>query len=356
MAAEQTTGQSNGAAGKPSREQLIAELDSAAVTDEPAADEAPAEAPTEPKGPADEAPIDDEAPDEKIAEEPVEEPVDVAKDPDLAKRLAIVAKHEKRAKDAVAKERTAVEQERLAVRRERDSIDREIQSVRSEIEAFNQAKARAKYDPKSVLLSLGLSEEDLGPAARQLWAHTKENLTDPKNREAAERMMRERESLDRISKLEKEIEERKQAETTREQQTRIAHKVESYLDGIGKAAKADEHPLAMRLIEKAPDAARTRFAAIAHELSLRDDGDLPDAVDVLAEYEKRRRAELEIDGIDWAIKPKAKPRTEAQPTTLGNDVGTRTASTATNGAPRKSHEQKKAELEAELRAMDLRGR
>jgi hypothetical protein len=165
-------------------------------------------------------------------------------------------------------------------------------------------------------------------------------------------MMREREAEDRIAKLERELAESRKASEQEKAQAATAREIEGYLNGITKAIK-DEHPLAKRLMEKAPELARQRFAQIAYELGERDN-ELPDADDVIAEYEKRRRAELEIDGIDWAAKPKAKPKTDPAPTTLGNDVGTRTAPSGSNGASKKTLADKKAELEAELRAMDLK--
>lgn len=350
MATEQQAGQQSGTSTRATREQVIADLDRMASG---GAAESPKETPAaEPEA---EEPAEENERQEPAEEptEPAEEPAaEAGKDPDLDKRLAIVAKQEKRARDQLEKQRLAIEQERAAVRRERDAIDRELQSARAEIQAFNEIKARAKYDPAGVLRSLGLSEDDLGPASRQLWAHTKENLADPKNREAAARLMQEREREDRIAKLERELAESRKAAEQEKAQAATAREIESYLDGITKAIK-EEHALARRLVEKAPELARQRFAQIAYELGERDN-ELPDADDVIAEYEKRRRAELEIDGIEWAAKPKAKPKSEPAPTTLGNDVGTRTAPAGSNGASKKSLAEKKAELEAELRAMDLK--
>jgi hypothetical protein len=187
-----------------------------------------------------------------------------------------------------------------------------------------------------------------------LWALSKEQAADPKNREAAAQLMKSRESEDRIAKLERELAERKKAEEEREVQSRAVASVEKYLDGVIKAA-TDEHPLAKRLIGKSADKARARFAQIAYSLSERD-GDMPDADDVLAEYERLQKEELEAIGADYTsiVKPKAKPQNDNRPAaTLGNDVGT---STAVKSTAKKTQAEKRAELEAELRAMDLKDR
>jgi hypothetical protein len=346
---------------RPSRDEVIAgltrltgggETEGKPETPEP---EAKPETKPEP-APLPEPDEDGEEDTKEDAEPEPEAPVDPKADPDLAKRLAIVAKHEKRAKAREAEAKAAIEAERHAFRREREQAERDLSEARAEIEAFEKFKSRARYDAAGALKALGFDVEDFGPAARQLWAHTKEAQADPKNRDAADRLMKEREAMDRIGKLERELEARTKAEQQREAQARIANKVETYLDGVSKAVKAEDHPLAKRLVEKSPDKARLRFAEIARDLSERDDGDLPDADDVLAEYERRTRAELEEHGADVAalIKPKAAKAANSNEATrtLGNDVGSTTAPKASTG--KKTHEQKRAELERELRAIDLK--
>jgi hypothetical protein len=316
-------------------------------TEKPA--EKPAEKPEPATKPADETTLDEDEP-EKEKEDLGGE---AKADPDLQKRLAVVAKHERRAKDREAAVKAAIEKERGELRRERESIERELRDTKSEIDRFAQLKDRARLDPAGVLKALGLVDDDFGPAARQLWAMTKEQSADPRNREAAARLMKDRESEDRITRLERELAEQRKAATEHSERARAAEKAEAYLANVIKTA-SDEHPLAKRLIEKSPQKSRERFAAIADELFDRD-GDLPDADDVLAEYEKRRRAELEDDGVDVAAMLKLKPTRRAETTTLGNDVGSTTAPTG-NGAARKTMAEKKADLERELRAMDNRSR
>lgn len=344
----------NGQSTRATRESVIADLARMAEgteTDAPKAEEPAPEAAKE----SEQGDREEPEPEDGQAEDEKPEAEEGKGDPDLQKRLAIVAKHEKRAKEREAKAKAEIEAERAAVRKERSEIDREIQAARAEIEAFKQARERAKYDPAGVLRALGLSEDDLGPAARQLWAHSKEQSADPKNREAAARLMKEREAEDRISKLERELAEERKAREAEKSRAQTESRVNEYLTGITKAVSAEDHPLAARAVEKSPERARMRFAAIAHELSERD-GDLPDADDVLAEYEKRRRAELEEDGVDVAAMLKRKPAAKRDESrTLGADVGSQTAPKASNGV-KKSHAEKRAELEAELRAMDLRSR
>jgi hypothetical protein len=343
-------------APRPTREQVIADLHrmTQEKPDEPAPlaePPKPGEQPPEPEKPAEEQTLDEETPEES----PDELGGEAKADPDLQKRLAVVAKHEKRAKDREAAVKAAIEKERGELRREREAIEREIQSARTEIDSFAKLKERARFDPAGVLKALGLADDDFGPAARQLWSLTKEQAADPKNREAAARMQRERESESRIERLERELNEQKKAAHEQASRADIAQKAETYLATVIKAA-GDEHPLAKRLIEKSPQKSRERFAAIADELFDRD-GDLPDAEDVLAEYEKRRRAELEDDGVDVAAMLKQKPaqtRRAEQTTTLGNDVGSSTAAVS-GSAVKKTFAEKKADLERELRSLDLKG-
>jgi hypothetical protein len=344
---------------RPSRDEVIAGLARMANGSEPEAKPETPEPEVKPEvkpEPLPEPEDDGDAGDAGDDTEP-DVPADPKADPDLAKRLAIVAKHEKRAKAREAEVKAAFEAERHALKREREQFEREIYEARGEIEAFSKLKARAKYDVAGTLKALGLDAEDFGPAVRQLWAHTKEAAADPKSRDAADRLMKEREAMDRIGKLERELEARTKAEQERETHARIARKVDTYLDGVSKAVKAEDHPLAKRIVDKSPDKARIRFAEIARELSERDDGDLPDAEDVLAEYERRTRAELEEHGADVAalIKPRtAKPANGNESTrTLGNDVGSVTVPKPAPG--KKSYQEKKAELERELRAIDLKG-
>lgn len=355
----------NGANGqpRPSREEVIAGLtrmaNDAEAKPETKPEPPPAEKPKEPEPlpdpeDGDDTTLDEDAPDEKGGEAKRDE--DAAKtDPDLAKRLAIVSKHEKRSKEREAQAKAALDRERQELRRERETIDRDIQAARSEIEAFTKLKDRARFDAAGVLRALGLTDDDMEPASRQLWALSKAQAADPKNREAAGRMMRERESDDRITKLERELADQKQAAAEAKAHSEAAQKGQAYLASVIKAA-TDEHPLAKRLIEKSPERSREKFAAIASELFDRD-GDLPDAEDVLAEYEKRRRTELEEDGVDVAamLKPRASTKANAEGSrTLGNDIGSTTATKSNTGAVRKTQLEKRAELEAELRAMDLK--
>jgi len=351
-----STTQAPAGSSKPSREQLIADLDR--MADQPAAtnDNKPdAEPDTKPEP----APLPDADEDEDEKQEGEEKPdekpsEEEAKDPDLQKRLAIVAKHEKRAKEREAKVKAEIEQERHAFRRERDAFDREVTEARTAIQKFQELQGRARYDAIGVLRALGLSDDDIGPAARQLWAHSKEGPNDPKNRELAARMMKEREQEDRVTRLERELREEREQRTKERTDKEQQASVDAYLTSIEKSA-SDDHPLFRRLVEKSPKKARLKLAETAYALAQRDD-EQPDAEDVLAEFEKIERAELEERGIDVAAILKQKPVKKAESggtKTLGSDVTNQTASK--NGAPKKSMQEKRMELEAELRAMDRKG-
>jgi|SRR6185295_2661653 len=253
--------------------------------------------------PADPDP-DAEEPDEDVdvdadADEPEPEPEPEAKpDPELERRAAQLRRQETRLRAKIESERTKLERERA-----------ELAADRAKVDEFAKLRSRARFDPTGVLRALGLSDDDLEPAARHIYAQTKEAAKDPKNRDAADRLMRERELQHRIDEQQKRLDERdardKQA-AEREAEQRAAVK---YITTVSKAAKPGTlaaHYLAKG--GKVADKTMMRFASIAQDLA--EDGELPDHSDVLEEYERQRREELEDDGIDIAAllkRPAAKP-------------------------------------------------
>ncbi|HKP06417.1 MAG TPA: hypothetical protein VJU58_04115 [Microbacterium sp.] len=236
--------------------------------------------------PEEEPEIEADAPDEEPAVEPDEEPEAPKVDPELERRAARLRKQEQRMRDRVRTERDQVARERETLKTER-----------AELDEYKRLKARAKYDPTGVLRHLGLTDDDLEPAAKHIYAQTKEAAKDPKNRDAADRLMRERELLSTIeslkSRLDKQDEERQTTARAEQERTEAIR----YLTGVRKVAKPGT--LAAHYLGKgggAAERAMQTFAAITAELA--EDDELPEPGEVLAEYETRRRAELEDDGVD----------------------------------------------------------
>jgi len=244
-------------------------------------------------------------------------------DAETEKRLAAVQKAEARSREKLAAERKAYEAEKAALDKQRA----EVEAQRAEIAEFARLRERAKVDPVAAMRALGITDPaDLEYAAKQAYAATK---ADPSNREAAARMMRERESLDKLTATERriaELEQKLQERDVREQATRH---VEAYVSQLSKAATADGAPaLVKHAMSKSPEKTLQRLRQAAFELSQELD-DVPDHADVMARYERNRRAELEELGItpDSILKtapkvndPKADKVTPAK--TLGNDLST----------------------------------
>lgn len=211
---------------------------------------------------------------------------------DLAKRLDAVRKAEKRAKTELAAERTEF-------RREMETGRAELAAARAEVAEFEKLKDRARYDLGSVLAKLGLGEDDFEAASKSLYAMSKAGKADPRARAAVERTSREREAADRLAKVEKELADRKAADAAREAQAEQAQAMTGYLDEVVGAAKDLDAPLLKRSLAspKAAAKARATLENVSRMLARRD-GDIPDADDVIAEYERVRRAELEEDDVD----------------------------------------------------------
>lgn len=303
----------------------------------PAPASAPASAPEPAALPADE-------PDGTTVTDPTlpdAEPIATA-DPDLAKRLAVVQKATQRAQAGLARERAEI-----------DRLRAELTATAERVQNFDKLKARAKFDPASVLAELGLTDDDFGPTAQQLYLRSK--AVDPKHRERADQVMREREAAMSLAELRKEVQTLRQ-ERERETSAIAAERAAAeYLAAVEKAV-SDKAPLVARLAAKNPAKARQRFAEMAIELSA--DGDTPDPADVIAALEARRLEELADLGLDPAtiLKPATKTKTteaeEKRPAkTLGNDLSTSTVPRSV-----KSDRELRAEALRELEALDRQPR
>lgn len=327
--------------------------DAATDTEAPKPESKPEEPKQEPKDGAEDAKPDEGQAEEKHeAEEPkegkAEEPSKdaEAKDPETAKRLSVIQKAEKRSREQLTKEREDAKAEILKMRRQ---LEEEWQPRLKQAENFEQLKKRARIDPAGVLASLGLTDDDMEPAARQVYSRSKAAAADPKNRDAADRAMREREQGDSLAAMQKRIDELENGIRSRDQKAIAQREAERYIDSVSKAI-GDNAPLVRAVMAKNPDKARYEFGRIALSLAERDGGEVPDPEDVIAEYERSRRTELEELGIDPATVIKAKkPEEPKKPPakTLGSDATRSMTQTKANAAA--TYKEKKREL---LRAME----
>jgi hypothetical protein len=304
-----------------------------------------------------------------VVEKPVEKPVDVetdtqddadagvetdeqpaaaakaeTTDPESSKRLAAITQAEKRAREKITKERQETSAARAELERAKASLDAE----RVEFEAWKKAKARAKLDPVAYLEAGGV--DDLEYAAKMAYGKAKA-ATDPANREAAARMMREREQSSDFDALKQEVRDLKAQLTQKEQRNEFETSRSTYLDHAVKAVP-DDAPITRALATKNPVKLRAALWATTVELTDANDGDVPDVSEVIAHYEKTRRAELDELGIDYAAtdtKKNLQTADKKHPAkTLGNDL-----STPRVPRPAKSEREQRAETLALLESGKL---
>jgi hypothetical protein len=263
-------------------------------------------------------------------------PSDEGEDETEKRGLARVQAQAKREREAIAKERAEVEKARV-----------ELEKARAEADQFAQLKARAKYDPAAVLSALGLTDDDYEAAARDLYARSKAAAGDPKHKDAAIRMQREREQTDTVSTLAKQLDDLKRTLAERDQKAEIDNAWQGYYSGVAKTATSEttEAPLFRAALANDPAGTERTIRTVADQL-YRDTGEYPDAQDVIVHYEKIIRAELKKFGLDPAAKADEKKTGLKKPQeadekktgkTLSTDLSTSTPAVPRNGKSREEH-------------------
>lgn len=235
-------------------------------------------------------------------------------DPDLEKRRAQLRKNEQRSRKAIADERAAAKAE----------IDRERAALKTELDElanFRQLKSR-RHDPVALYRALGIGEEDFEHHARVLYSHRKG--AEPKDREAAAKSSRERETVDEIAELKKWRAEREKADADREAAAAQQREVATLLNRLERVTGKLEAPLMQRTLKKNPAKAHEMYAQAYLALQAKT-GTEPSPKSVVARCEKMRRRELKDLGVDVSSiaaakkaagdvtkgkKPGAKPTTE----------------------------------------------
>ncbi len=236
---------------------------------------------------------------------PVEpKPVEPEADPVAAKGLAAVAKAEKRSRDAVAEERAAVARDRAELARERAEMT-------SKVASFEDLQKAFRKDRLGTLAKLGATEDDLESIGQEAYyaspAGKAAAAKSPAGKAAADRAARDREVLGsqsaqekRVADLEAKIEAMGKAAETEKSTNRL-------LDEVVKAVPPEPTLIAIAL-RKNPEAARAKLHAIGAYLE-KQNGESPEHSEVIAAYEKIRRAELEADDVD--VDALLKPKTAA---------------------------------------------
>jgi len=234
---------------------------------------------------------DDDVEDDDVEDD--DDPADdetAAKDPALAKRLAVIRRTEQRHREALTRERAAFEAERATWQTQSKQLTEAQQR-------FEQLAARAKYDSYSVLRALGVSDDDMEVHAQYLYSRSKAATVKPEHRAAADREMRLRELADKADRAATETTQLKQTLEERDQQAANAREAEVYLGRVVRKV-GDETPLTKALLAKNPTKAREALTRTTLDLVKKLGGQLPKAAQVAAAHEKKLVRELRDLGIE----------------------------------------------------------
>jgi phage shock protein A len=290
------------------------------------ADAAPAEA-----APAEEAaPVEGgETPAEATEGEEVEAaPADGATDETVSKQLNAIRRARQREEAAIAKQRAALDAKAAEVQQ----LAAKYGEFEPQVKAFHAAKAQARRDPASVLLSLGYKPAELAEAAKLVF-YASPDATESMRAEA-QQYQRTREVDETTAQLAAEVRELKQQIATREQQATAQQAVRQFFAGVDEAAASA--PLVSKYAKAEPDEFRADVERIAISLH-QTTGTTPTPAAVVDAYETRLRARLKALGVDAdtaAPKTKNQNGREIKPArTLGNDLSTTTRPRPASSTP-----------------------
>jgi len=271
---------------------------------------------------------------EALGETPPEKPLDIATpeddpddvvphedpDADLNKRLEAIQAEEKRAKQSIAAEFEKLEAERGQLQGSRADIEKRL-------ERFESLSSRVYDDPSGVLSALGLEEGDFEAAARHLYAMSPKGKEDPRLRGTAAETLRSRNTAQELRAVRDELKELRQERVNeRDAATNATHAREFLASAT--AAIGDKTPLAAVMQSKNPAKLTDRLATLTQAV-YSETGEVPEPAALVAEFEKRYRAELEDAGIDTTLigqtkqAPPVQAATKKAPT-LTNQLSTPT--------------------------------
>jgi hypothetical protein len=319
-------------AAPPSRDAILAQLEALSDEVKPAADAVPveddtSEEDTDVEAASDE--VDGEADTDLADEDEDKEPE--SKDAETQKRLDTVRRAEKRSRDVLAKDRADFDAERAKWAEKVAKVDE-----------YEQAAKRAKYDPATVLRKLGVADDDFELIAQTLYAESKAGAADPKRKEQAARLLREREKEDKLSATEKRMADLEaKLEAQKQEQVAVAE-ASRFIEQVNTTAKV-KFPLAHHLLTADPEDSSDGMVAAYDRLAKTADK-APTAAQVVAEFDRSARARLKKLGVDVDALVKTKPgaAVPTKKTVNGKSVA---APTNTNGTP-KTRAQILAELDA----------
>lgn len=295
--------------GAALREQIIAEMSGSGSPADEAPKAEPATQPAEEKAEeveADAAPVEtaDSEEETDVGVEDDEDEDAAPADPETVKRLDVVRRAEKRMRAQVeAKEaELAAREQKLSERLSRaDEIER--------------LAARAKYDPAAVFRALGLTDDDFEMAAQALYSESKAGQADPKRKEAAARLLREREHADKLTAIEKRALELEQKLERQKLEAAAQAEAARYFEQMNQAATT-AHPLVAHLLKADPNETAQGLVASYDALSKKG---VPKPAAVVKHFEAQQRARFKRLGIDPDVvlgkttETKAAPKVNGKP-------------------------------------------
>lgn len=314
--------------GAPDRSTLLQELSSLPndAPEEKAPEPVESETPTE--TPAEESEGENPEPEEAAPEKELEDEEKAEPELETAptepevkideKRLAAIHAQEKRVKD-------------MADRRESELAQREqqitakAQQIEDRIARFEKAQETAKYDPVALLEELGVfnGDDDYEAIARSIYHRGPKGKDQPGSAAQAREMMHRRRQQTELEKTQLELRQIKEQMQHQSEQKMV----DDYLDGVTRAV-SDDHPFSKSLL--ASDKAEARAELLSLTKQMHDmTGEVPDASDVVAEFEKRQVQAIKKRGIDPAMlarstkneNPNAGEKKSAKRKTLSNELG-----------------------------------
>ena len=206
-----------------------------------------------------------------------------ALDPAQAKRMEAAQREERRRKA----ERDAIRAEQAAALAKIEEERGSIAAERKAAEEFKALKAKAKANPLAaieMLRELGYDDEAFVAVSHAAWAETPKGREDPRHKETAAKLAREREVGGGLAELQKKYDALEKRLEERDKHAATERAVNGYLDAAmevaatGKVTEIDdegneivaatvEAPIFKRWMKSDKAAARAQVMAVADELA-----------------------------------------------------------------------------------------
>lgn len=235
----------------------------------------------DPDADLDDAEIDEPSdPDADLAE-PDEEPEVAAKaDPELARRISLVNRHE-------AAKRQTLERDRATFDREKAAWQEQHKPLLEQVERAKTIGTRLRTNLIATLAEHGIGPEYHEVLARELFAETAQGKADPKNAAYARELRAKQEVLGTAAEAEKRVKALEDQLAARDVQSAMQHKIETVFSAVPSLA-SDKTPHARHVLTSNAARAKQDMAQISYEM-LTSGADIPTPKALLVAYEKRLR-------------------------------------------------------------------